>query len=344
MIRYTHPQLFFLFIPFFIVVIWYAFRGKQLRNRLESIGTEKIRTFLLNRVKLSRVRLRSRLIIVAILFLILSSVGPQIGTKLKELNRKGVDVIVAIDTSTSMDAIDISPSRLEKAKLEISSLINQLDGDRVGLIVFAGTAHLHCPLTSDYSASRLFLSSINSHIVHTQGTDLASALELALENIPKDEESFKVILLVSDGEDHQGRIADLVDEANSRGIIVHTLGMGTLNGGPIPITDINGNRKDFKKDKNGKIITSKLDGSTLSSIASKTGGKYVRVGNESNAILPIISQINDMENRELKSHIFSQYEDRYQIFLLIALILFVAEFFISTRTQKESVWQGRFSK
>jgi len=271
-------------------------------------------------------------------------VGPQIGTKLTQLNRKGVDVIIALDTSTSMDAIDVSPSRIEKAKHELSRFMNGLDGDRVGLIVFAGSAHLHCPLTSDYSAARLFLNSVDSKIIATQGTDMAAALELAMENIPEEDETYKVIVLVSDGEDHQGRVMKLVEDAKKRGIIIHTMGVGTATGGPIPILDVSGKRKDFKKDRNGNIVTSKLNGATLSDIAFKTGGKYIRVENQSNAIAPIIHEISEMESRELKSHVFSQYEDRFQVFLIIALLLFLAEFFISTRTKEEMVSECRFSK
>ena len=183
MVRYTHPQMFYLLIPFVLVIFWYALSGQKLRKQMELLGTEQVRKFLLNRVKLGRVRLRSRLLILGILFIILASVGPQIGIKLTQLNRKGVDVIIALDTSTSMDAIDVSPSRIEKAKHELSRFMNGLDGDRVGLIVFAGSAHLHCPLTSDYSAARLFLNSVDSKIIATQGTDMASALELAMESV-----------------------------------------------------------------------------------------------------------------------------------------------------------------
>ena len=173
---------------------------------------------------------------------------------------------------------------------------------------------------------------------------MAVALELAMKNIPEEDETYKVIVLVSDGEDHQGRVMALAEDAKKRGIIVHTMGVGTATGGPIPILDENGKRKDFKKDIAGNIVTSKLNGATLNDIAFKTGGKYIRVENQSNAISPIIHEISEMENRELKSHIFSQYEDRFQIFLIIALILFLIEFFISTRTKEEMVWEGRFSK
>jgi len=344
MVKYTHPEMFFLFIPFFLIIIWYIVSGIKLKQKIETLGSTEVRNFLLNRVRFNKVKLKSQLLFFAILFFILASLGPQIGTKLTQLNRKGVDVFIALDTSTSMDAIDIIPSRIEKAKHELSRFINVLDGDRVGLIVFAGSSHLHCPLTLDYSAAKLFLSTIDSKIISTQGTDMALALELALENIPDKDETFKVVILVSDGEDHQGRIMTLTEQAKTRGIIIHTLGIGTSTGGPIPILDDNGDRKDFKKDLNGNIVTSKLNGSTLNDIAFQTGGKYIKIENQTNAINPIINEISKMEERELQSHVFSQFEDRFQIFLIIGLIIFLLEFIISTRRKNEALWEGRFSR
>ena len=186
MVRFTHPEMFYLLIPFVLVSVWYAISGRNLRAKMESLGTEQVRKFLLNRVKFSRVKLRSYLLISGILFIILASAGPQIGTKLTQLNRKGVDVIIALDTSTSMDAIDVSPSRIEKAKHELSRFINVLDGDRVGLIVFAGSAHLHCPLTSDYSAARLFLNSVVSKIIATLDFRLICLQKILQKQKPTD--------------------------------------------------------------------------------------------------------------------------------------------------------------
>jgi len=344
MVKYTHPEMFWLFIPFIIVIIIYAIKGKTLRKNIEALGTAPVRKYLLNRVHLSRVKLRSRLLILGLFFVLLALVGPQIGTKLTELTRQGADVIIALDVSTSMNAVDVKPSRLEKAKYEVSRLINILQGDRVGLLVFAGTAHIHCPLTIDYSAAHLFLNSVESSLLATQGTDVSSALKLALENVETNEEKFKVIILVSDGEDHEGKAIELSQYAKEQGIIVHTLGVGTSAGGPIPILDKSGNRVDFKKDRSGNIVTTTLNDGSLNEIARITGGKYIRVENQNNAIRPLIEEISEMNKRELKSHVFSEYEDRYQIFILIAILLLFVEFIIPTRTPKEIKWEGKFAK
>jgi Ca-activated chloride channel family protein len=344
MVRYTHPEMFYLFIPLTLVLIWYAYQGRKLRMGLEALGTSSIKKFLLNRVKHSSIRLRSRIIILGIIFILLASAGPQIGMKLTELTRQGVDIFILLDTSTSMNAEDVKPSRMEKAKYELGRLLNNLEGDRAGLIAFAGSAHLHCPLTEDYSASRLFLNMMDTGLITTQGTDLAAAIQLALDHIEEDDEKFKVFVLVSDGEDHQGEAITLAEQARDLGIIIHTLGVGTPAGGPIPIYDDKGKRIEFKKNRSGQVVTSTLNESTLDEIARITGGIYIRVGNQVNAITPLLNEINQMEKRELKSHVFSQYEDRYQVFLIIGLLLFLAEFVIPTRTKNEMVWEGRFTR
>ena len=344
MVRYTHPEMFYLFIPLTLVLIWYAYQGKKLRVGLETLGTASIKKFLFNRVKYSRIRLRSRLIILGIIFILLASVGPQIGMKLTELTREGVDIFILLDTSTSMNAMDVKPSRIEKAKYELGRLLNKLEGDRAGLIAFAGSAHLHCPLTEDYSASRLFLNMMDTDLITTQGTDLAAAIQLALDHVETDDEKFKVFVLVSDGEDHQGEAITLAKQTQKLGIIIHTMGVGTSAGGPIPIFDNSGNRVEFKKNRIGQVVTSTLNETTLDEIARITGGIYIRVENQVNAIAPLLKEIDKMEKKELKSHVFSQYEDRYQVFLIIGLILFLAEFLIPTRTKKEMVWEGRFTR
>ena len=344
MVRYTHPEMFYLFIPLTLVLIWYAYQGRKLRMGLEGLGTAPVKKFLLNRLKYSSIRLRSRLIILGIIFILLASVGPQIGIKLTELTRQGVDIFILMDTSSSMNAEDVKPSRMEKAKYELGRLLNNLEGDRVGLIAFSGSAHLHCPLTEDYSASHLFLNMMDTGLITSQGTDLAAAIQLAFEYVEGDDKKFKVFVLVSDGEDHQGEAVSLAKQTKDLGIIIHTLGVGTPAGGPIPIYNEKGNRQEFKKNNRGHVITSMLNESTLDEIARITGGIYIRVENQVNAIAPLLKEIDQMEKRELKSHVFSQYEDRYQIFLIVGLLLFLVEFLIPTRTEKEMVWEGRFTK
>jgi Ca-activated chloride channel homolog len=344
MVQFEHPQLFslFIFVGLFLIINYYFKKRDYIR--FQNLANDHNRKFLFNRVQFGRIKLRTTLFILGTCFMILAAIGPQIGTKLTELKREGVDLIIALDISTSMDAVDVKPTRLEKAKYELSRLINSLNGDRVGLIVFAGTAHLHLPLTTDYAAARLFLQSITTELISTQGTDLSSALTLAMDQIIEDSEQYKVVVIVSDGEDHQGNIMDLTQEATNMDVMIHTLGIGTSAGGPIPILDEYGNRIEFKKDRNGNIVTTKLNDAVLNEIAYTSGGKYIRIENQANAIMPLLEEIDNMEKREIKAHVFSQYENRYRLFLLLAIICFLIEFFIPTRSSKELAWEGRFHR
>ena len=339
---FENPNLFWLFLFVLIFLIYNYFLLKKDNLRFKKFANDQNRKFLFNRIQFRRIRFRSNLYILGTCILIFAAIGPLIGTKLTELKREGVDLIIALDVSTSMNAVDVKPSRLEKAKYELSRLMNNLKGDRIGIVVFAGTAHLHLPLTTDYAAARLFLQSITTELISTQGTDLSSALSLAINQIIEDSDQYKVVVIVSDGEDHQSDIMALTQEAVNMDVMIHTLGIGTSAGGPIPILDDNGNRVEFKKDRNGNIVTTKLNDAVLNEIAYTAGGKYIRVENQANAIIPLLEEIDEMEKREIKAHVFSQYENQYKWFLLFALICFLVEFIIPTRSSKELAWEGRF--
>tara|TARA_B100000945_G_C20406649_1_gene610401 strand:- start:477 stop:1508 length:1032 start_codon:yes stop_codon:yes gene_type:complete len=342
MVKYSHPEMIYLFIPLAIIIIIKIIKSRKKQKIINNIASLQIRRFLFSKINFFRLRLRSNLLILGVIFIIVASLGPQIGVKLKELSRKGVDILILLDVSKSMNAIDVQPSRIKKAKLEINKLINSLQGDRLGIIGFAGSAHLHCPLTIDYAAAKLFLNSMNTDIIESQGTDLAAALELALDHTESQDEKYKVIIIISDGEEHQGEALDYANIAKEQGIIVHTMGIGTLSGGPIPIFDNQGNGGEFKKDNSGKIVTTTLNEVILNEISHITGGTYVRVGNQINAIKPILDKIGKMDKKEIKSHVFSQYENRYQLFLISGLFLFLFEFFIPTRNKNEIYWKSRF--
>ncbi len=343
MVRFNHPYMFYLLIPFLVLLIWNFFQGRKQQRQVSAVAVDAIRKYLLNRVLPGRIQLKNILTGLGIFLVIIASTGPQIGTRMAELKREGIDIFLALDTSVSMDAVDVKPSRLEKAKYELNRLINQLEGDRIGLIVFAGSAYLHCPLTMDYAAARLFLNSVDTDIVQNLGTDLASALELALDNIDEEDQKYKLVVLVTDGEDHQGRALEIAEAAVNRDILIHTLGVGTVSGGPIPIIEDDGSQS-FKKDRSGSVVTTALNSQILSEIASITGGEFIRIENQPNAIGPLLENIRNMEKRELKAHVFTQYENRFQIFLMLGLICFIVELLIPTRSRKELQWEGRFTK
>ena len=309
MIKFLHPELFFLFIPFIIIVVWLIIIQKNSNNVINSLGNKEIIGYLFSQVRFNRVKYKNWLIVVALFFLIIASIGPQIGTRLTELKREGIDLLIILDTSKSMDATDVTPSRIEKAKYELTRLINNLKGDRVGLIVFSGSAHLHLPLTTDYSAAKLFLNSINTDIVQTPGTDLSGAINLALKQVEDENQKYKVIVVVSDGEDHEGEAIDLAERAKELDVLIYTIGVGTPGGGPIPIINDEGKRSSFKKDEKGLVVTTVLNEEILNEIAYITDAKYIRIENQTNALSQLNSELESMEKQEIKTQIYSQYEN-----------------------------------
>ena len=205
MIRFAHPELAYLLVPWLALFIWIHWQQARTRRRLQALGGERVHYYVLGRIRFRRQVIKTTMFFLGLLLLIVSAIGPKVGTRVVELKHQGVDVVFILDTSISMDAQDIKPSRLEKAKYEVARLIDGLSGDRVGLIVFAGTAHLHFPLTSDYAAARLFLNAVNTCLVQVQGTVIADALKLAMDTFDPESRKYKTVVLLSDGEDHDGR-------------------------------------------------------------------------------------------------------------------------------------------
>jgi Ca-activated chloride channel family protein len=230
-----------------------------------------------------------------------------------------------------MDAQDIKPSRIEKAKFEISKLIQSLRGDRVSMIVFAGTSHLYLPLTTDYDAALLFLHAIDTKMIPNQGTSISSAMKQAIDLVSKDEDKYKVVLLVTDGEDHEGDAITLAKKASSMSIAIHTIGIGSNTGSLIPIISQNGNQIEYKRDKSGKLITSVLNQNILREIASAGNGKYFHFSNDGQTYNDVNKAIDSMEKRAINSHEYSEYEDRYQPLAFVSFLLFSISFVVPTR-------------
>ena len=333
MIKYLSPYCFFLLIPLALIILLNIF---YVGNEIKKIKSNNINNYLFSFFSFSKFRFKNWLLILACFFLIIAITGHKFGTRLTELKRQGIDIFIVLDVSKSMNAIDVSPSRLEKAKYELNRLINNLQGDRIGIIVFSGSAHLHLPLTVDYSAAKLFLNSIDTDIISDQGTSLSSALNLALSQIKEDSEKYKVVVLVSDGEDHEGESLKIAEEAFQRNILVYTVGVGTNKGGPIPILNESGDRVDFKK-QNNKIVTTTLNEQILNEISSITRSKYYRIDNKANALAPLIKNLESMEKKELKTQVFTEYEHRYQIFLLLSLVCLIVELLIKTKKNKQKI-------
>ena len=318
---------------FLIVLGIILFLGKK-RNSITSmlnIQSDQLKDRLYRNIDFNKTNWKKRCRLAGLLFLIISASGIQIGTKVKPVERKGVDLIFAVDVSISMNAEDVKPSRLKKAKFEISQIIRRLQGDRVGIIVFAGASHLYLPLTSDYDAAILFLDEIDTEMIPTQGTAISSALNTGLSAFSDESEKFKVLILITDGEDHEGRAIAIAEKAAQTGIIIHTVGVGSVSGSLIPVLDKKTGDTSYKKDRRGKLITSTLNEGILQDIARAGNGIYVRFDNRAAHYKIITDSINQMEKKTISTHEFSEYEDQYQLFGVIALSMFLVAFFIPTK-------------
>jgi Ca-activated chloride channel family protein len=286
--------------------------------------------------------LKMGLLTLAVLFLALSLARPQWGTKMELMKRKGLDVVVAVDVSHSMFAEDIKPNRLARSKQEIQRFVERLAGDRVALVAFAGAAYLQCPLTSDYGAFRIFLDVLDPDLIEVPGTDIGQAIEASMGAFDPKDRKYRVLVLLTDGEDHSGRAEKAAEEAAQRGIAIFTVGIGSPSGVPIPVKDRSG-RVAYKKDAQGGIVTTKMDPGLLQKIALITDGKFYHAQPGHFELQEVLEEINAMEKRELESERFTRFEERFQIPLALALFLLVAEMLLSDRRRRGKEWAGRFT-
>lgn len=266
-------------------------------------------------------------------FLIIGLINPQIGTKLEEIKRKGSDIMICLDVSNSMKAEDLLPNRLERSKNAIAKLIDKLEGDRIGIIVFGGEAYVQLPITTDYSAAKLFLEGINTDMIPTQGTDIGKAINLAKESFGKDDGKNKAIVIITDGENHEANAINAAEAAAEKGISIHTIGMGSENGAPIPI--YKGNvQEGFRKDKDGNTIVTKLNEQVLQEIAVAGNGVYVRATNSDAGLNNVLAELDKLDKKQFASKMYSDYEDRFQPFILAAILFLIIDAFLTERKSK----------
>ena len=333
MIRFAHPEYFYLFllVPVFIGLYWaWSLWRKKALKRFGDVNVIKP---LMPSYTGSKPLLKFILLLLGFAFFVIGLTDPQVGARLEKIKREGIDIYIALDVSNSMLAEDIKPNRLERAKMAISHLVDELQGDRIGIIVFAGRAYKQLPLTTDYSAAKLFLSAVDTKIVPTQGTAIGEAINMAVQSFD-DSKNNKAIIVITDGENHEDDAVGAAKAAADKGIKVFTIGMGLPEGAPIPIYDRNGNRIGFKKDKSGKTVVTKLNEDMLRQIAAAGKGSYVRASNATTGLNKILDDINKIQKQEIETRQFTDYEDRFQIFLAIAAILLLIELLISDRKSK----------
>ncbi|MCA0131107.1 vWA domain-containing protein [Winogradskyella alexanderae] len=262
----------------------------------------------------------------------LALVNPKIGTKLETVRSQGVDIVFAVDVSKSMLAEDIAPNRLEKSKQLVTQIINSLASDRVGIIAYAGKAFPQLPITTDYASAKMFLQNMNTDMLSSQGTAISEAIQLAKTYYDDEEQTNRILIIISDGEDHEGEAVDIAEEANDEGIRILTVGVGDVKGGPIPIKR-NGVVLNYKKDQNGETVITRLDEATLKEIAQETDGIYINGSNTTEVVDTIKDLLDKMDKKEFESKQIADFKDQFQWFLgLSILLLFVDIFFLERKT------------
>jgi len=341
--RFEHPDILYalLLIPLLIIVFWWLLRWKK--KALELYGEPGVIGQLLPDISKNRLIVKFILMMFAIIFLIFGLSNPQVGSKLIEAERKGIDVVVALDVSNSMLAEDIKPNRLERAKQAISKLVDKMGNDRIGIVVFAGKAYTQLPITTDYSAAKLFLTTVSTKDVPAQGTAIGDAIELAIKSFDDDSHS-RAIIIITDGENHEDDAIKAAEDAASKGIRVYTIGMGLSDGAPIPVYDRYNRRVGYKKDRQGNTVITRLNEPALQQIAAAGKGIYVRANNTQSGLIKIFNDINKLEKTKFESKMFSDYESRFQYFIALSLVFLLIELMVFEKRPKWSKKVDLFNK
>lgn len=282
------------------------------------------------------------LLLSGLLFLVLALTEPQFGARLKMVQRRGVDVVVALDVSRSMLAEDVKPNRMERAKYQIRALLDRLEGDRVGLVVFAGQAFVQCPLTLDYGALDMLLDVVDAGTIPVQGTALGDAVRVAASCFDEDDRKHKAVVLFTDGEDHVGEPVEAAEKAAKVGVQIFAVGLGTQAGELIPASDEQG-KGGFHRDRGGNPVKTSLDESTLKQMALATDGDYFRSSLGGRELDALHERLAQMDQKEFGSTRFTQYEERFQIPLLLAIACFLGEAFLGDGRRRKEEWKGRFA-
>ncbi|NOX17416.1 MAG: VWA domain-containing protein [Chlorobi bacterium] len=334
MFRFAHIEYLnaLYLLPVLVLLYWYLWRKQKKRlNEFAKPAMHRILFPLKSRVK---PLVKFGILMFAYVLLVFAIANPQIGSKIEEVKQVGIDVYILLDVSLSMTAQDIKPSRLEKAKHDIAKLIRKLRGDRIGLIVFSGQAYVQIPLTTDYAAANLFLSAVDVSTVPQPGTAIGPAIELAMNSFKKDDDTKKAIIVITDGEDHEGDLDKIIPKAVEKGIQLYAIGLGSPAGVPIPLYDASGKQTGYKKDRYGKVVLTKLDEATLRKIAEEGNGKYYLASNNNNELEEIYKDLAKIEKSEFGATKITDYEDRFYFLLAPAIFLLFLEFFIGNKKSK----------
>jgi Ca-activated chloride channel family protein len=326
-------------VPVLLLLFVWAARARE--RALARFGELELVRRLTESVHVPSRRLKAGLQVGAVALLVIALARPQFGTRVETVRSRGQDIVVALDLSESMLAEDVSPNRLERARLAIFRLIDQLDGDRIGLVAFAADAFVQSPLTTDYGAAAMFLNAMHPDIMPIQGTDLGAALRVSLDALDQGARDARVLILVTDGEDHEGMYEEELSRAREAAVAVHVVGLGSTEGVPIPVYDDEGRRQGFLRDADGAVVTTRLDEATLRAVVGDNGGTYVRAAVGGTAFEDLVDRVAAGEGEEIEAREITQFEEQYQVFLGAGLLLLLADLLLSDRRRVASSWTGR---
>lgn len=321
MFRFGEPLYLYLLIILPLLVIFYLYSNYRRRKRLRRYGDMELLERLMPQVSKYRPDVKFWLTIAAMAMVIFMLAQPQFGSKMETVKRQGIETVVALDVSNSMMAEDVTPSRLAKSKRLVSRLVETFNNDKVALIVFAGEAFTQLPITSDYVSAKMFLESINPSLISTQGTDVRAAIDLALKSFTPNEGVGRAIVLITDGENHEGGAIEAAKEAAEKGVHVFVLGVGSPDGAPIPVEGSN----EFRRDKDGNVVVTRLNEDMCREIARAGNGMYVRVDNTNNAERALNAEINKLAKADVETQVFTEFDEQFQVLAWLALIFLAVE-------------------
>ncbi len=332
--RFAAPEYFwaFLLVAVLAALYWYAARRK--RRLLETFADRGLLDNLIRNFSPTVRRYKVAMLFLGMIIVVICLARPQFGTHMEVLKREGQDVMIVVDCSNSMLAEDMKPSRIERAKQEVRGLIERLQGDRVGLTAFAGGAYIQCPLTLDYSAASMFVDVLSTDLIPLAGTNLAEAITVATSGFESKERKNKVMIVITDGEDFGDGLAEAVSAAKLAGVNVFTIGIGRPEGEPIPLRNVRGELVGYKKDDAGELVMTRLDEPTLQEVAAATEGRYFHAAQGEIALDQIYEEIDAMQKKELQDILMTQYEDRFQYLLPLAIVLLAGEVLLSERRRR----------
>lgn len=326
MFRFENPAFLYLLIIIPVIIVIRLLEMRKRKLKLKKFGDLSLLKQLMPDVSSSRKSLKFWLMIAALALLIVMLARPQMGTKISQEKRKGIEVIISLDISNSMRAEDVVPSRLDKSKMLVENMVDNFTNDKVGLVVFAGDAFIQLPITSDYVSAKMFLQNTDPSLIATQGTDLAGAIELSSKSFTQQDKVGRAILIITDGEDHEGGAIEAAEKARKNGIRVFVLGVGSTKGSPVP--DGNGG---YMKDNSGQEVISALNEEMCKQVAQAGGGAYIHVDNTSIAQRQLNDELTKLQKGDISSVVYSEYDEQFQAVGILVLILLIIEMLILER-------------